>query len=121
MSEDAEGLSPGKPEESEITNSLSLQGNLNDIFEDDDAEFSLGMHDDMLDRQDESTEFDSTFDDVSPPVSKKIKVPPNESALPPQPPTMIGSDLIQDKVQSTGAWQDDEDHFPHRREIILKM
>jgi hypothetical protein len=122
MSEDTKGLSSEKSEETEVTNSPNLQGNLDDIFDDDDdAAFSLDAHDGMLNRADGSSEFENTFDDVSPPASKKIKLISDEPTLAPQPPTREANDLIQDTGHSNSAWQDDDDHFPHRRTIILKM
>ena len=76
--------------------------------------------DDVLDPNDGSADFETTFDDVSPPVSKKIKTPTDEPSLVPL--TKDAKDPIQETVHSsTSDWHNIVADNPRRREIILAM
>ena len=114
MSEDAKGSLPEKQEETDAINNPNVEGDFDDIFADEVQD------DDVLDPNDGSTDFETTFDDVSPPVSKKIKTPTDEPSLVPL--TNDAKDPIQETVHSsTSDWHNIVADNPRRREIILAM
>jgi hypothetical protein len=111
MSEDAEGSLPEKQDETEAINIT----NLDNIFDDDNEH--VDVDDDLLDG---TADLETTFDDVSPPVSKKIKTHPDEPSLVPS--SREANDPIQETVHSsTSDWHNAVTDSPHRHEIIRAM
>jgi hypothetical protein len=106
---DVAGESSAEKQDNDSIDGPQLHGNLDDIFDDDDAEESFDGPDNLLDHGEGSGDFENAFDE-SPPVAKKMK-----SAAPSRDKNASGPESEE------GGWQDDVADIPHRRELIRQM